>query len=351
MVMVCPVTYAVIDLEGQVVSEFSVPVAEGPWAFVQHLELRAAGPGRFVALVENWSDAGAVGQDDATGGLWVSPFLQVWMADAVDGTMRLLVEMQDLGRTALVHTNGRQVRLTEGMGTALFGVWPDASETKLVVWEGNPSCDSGVGSLRAVELGASPALDWVWPRNDLLPEDLQQGCTYAPWNMDEGVDEDGSPSFLLGVTEYPESPGDSPDPRRLVAWSPTEGPMWDVVVPDLVRPFRAEYSALGGGGALWISAPLHAEGRKWHVVGPSGSFEGGVPDDLFDVQPGPLLDPQGPTFLMVGRLELDSRHSIRLVHRDQVAWSIDHLRFGLDARRLFFSDVVLLPPVEDSPGP
>ena len=297
--------------------------------------------------MENYTESGSSPDEDADG-FWVSPAVQVWLADAVTGTMTLVVQMVDTGRTALVQTNDRRVRLDESIGSAMIGVWPDFDETKLILWGGDGTCETGVAPLRAVEMGGEATLDWVWGRNELLPDDMRDTCVFAPWNMDEGVDEEGNPSLLLGLRETyrPEGAAQDSSRHRLVAWSPDEGPMWDVSVTALPWPFSATYAGWNGGGALFVTGGAHDPGEYWHVVGPGGVHEGAAPVDLIDVRPGPLLDPVGPTFLLLGRMVTDWKHSIRLMHRDRQVWAIDQLRFGLSPQRRFISDVVLIVPPE-----
>ena len=320
------------------------------WTPNYHLSLAPAGPGQFLAIVESYSEGGGGWDGDGAGGFWVSPFIQVWLADAVTETMTLLVEMLDTGRVAHLHTNGRDVRLDPAISTAMVGLWPSADHTKLMVWGGSGACEDGVAALRAVELGQSSTLDWVWRPEDLLPEDMRAGCTYDPWNLSESVDEDGDPSLLLGVSELVARDADNDEPswrRRIVAWSPESGPMWDLPLENVTWPPRASYSAWNGGGALVVTDELWEGSQYWHVVGPDGIHEGAVPDGLIGAQPGPLLDPEAPTFMLVGRSNVDYKHSIRVLHEGSVVWQIEALRFGLSVERKFLSDVVLLAPVPE----
>lgn len=341
----CSATYAVMDIEGQVVAEFEIPQpANDVWTYMNHVELRPAGPGKFLAVVENWGDVNGWenGFDRQSDGFWVSPYVQVWLADAVDGSLTLLMEMQD-EHTAVLQTNGRRVSLDPDGITGHIGVWPDPDVEKIVLWGGNPTCESGVSELRAVELGSAPVLDWVWQPEDLLAPTAFDRCAYQPFALHPGIDEDGAPSMLLGTAQV----GSTGEVEYgLAAWSPEHGPMWDVVADGLSWPPAASYAAWDGGAVLFMSG-VWSGPQSWHVMGPEVLAEGEVPGDLTQVRPGPLLDPVAPTFMMVGRDPVDEMHTIKVVHRGDEVWSIDRLRFGLDPQRRFISDVVLLVPVPE----
>ena len=65
-----------------------------------------------------------------------------------------------------------------------------------------------------------------------------------------------------------------------------------------------------------------------------------------------MLDPAGPTFMTVATFiddldgdGIDQYYGVLDVHHEgSQVWRIDKLRFGLAERRVFFVDVVRLPP-------
>ena len=77
---------------------------------------------------------------------------------------------------------------------------------------------------------------------------------------------------------------------------------------------------------------------------------GMVPNATWNVRPGPMLDPAGPTFaVLVGEPTLEPSDSIAFIHGGQEVWRIEKLRFGLQERGVGLRDLIVLPPLPDEP--
>ena len=86
---------------------------------------------------------------------------------------------------------------------------------------------------------------------------------------------------------------------------------------------------------------------RWHMVTPDGEQSGPAPEDVWNVRAGPMLDPQGPTFVVLGRdPAVPAGDSVFVLHDGDVVWSIDQLRFGLQPRDVTIMDIIVLPPWE-----
>ena len=341
-IMACWSRFAVVDLRGQVVAEFPLPEeVDQAWSPYSYVNMLPAGPGRFLAVVNNWDTSW--NDDDG----WPSPrWWEVWLLDAAQNTTtRVAYWDAEFGGVRIEQT-GRLV-FTGDAGTApLLGVWPNEPD-RLVMWLYEGECPEGaVGELHSFHLFDPEAPVLSWKVEELLPEGLpQQLAGLWPWSLELSVDDEGAPTALMGVTGGWCGSGDTE--LRLISTSLEEGAQWDQLLWGAWTPIKPTYTGRAGGAALHV--PGYAGGLpEWQLIGPEGSQTGPLPDDVLMAIAGPVLDPEGPTFVLVGGSEDGGyHHAIDVIHRGEPVWRIDALRFGLQERQVFFTDVDLLWPVQE----
>ena len=341
----CPARYAVIDLLGQVIAEFPLPDEGQNWTPYTHLALEPAGPGQFLAVAENWED-----DYDADGdGFWLGTYWQAFRGDAYTGELEELVHWNWAEAQAEITQSGRLLDLGGYNSWAHLGMWANDPDW-LVAWSGGQECEP-LRDLRQVHL-AGEYLDQFWEAEDLLPPELlaDGDVQLWPWNMETGLDEYGRPNMLLGVSDT-FCADESPASWDLVAWSPADGPLWSAETANYAWMQSARWAGHSGGAMLEVE-PTWGN-AVWRVRTPDGVTEGELPPEIWDATAGPMLDPQGPTFMVVGSEVAGdgSWHGVLDIHHEgEVVWQIDSLRFGLQDRRVFFEDVVMLPLLPEEEG-
>jgi hypothetical protein len=101
------------------------------------------------------------------------------------------------------------------------------------------------------------------------------------------------------------------------------------------------------GAEVLLSFALNLLGEyglpRWRMTSPASVSEGPLSPERSGYRPGPVLDPQGPTFTVIGTdIETWAGDSLDFYHQGEVVWSIDRLKFGLQERQVYFADVILL---------
>jgi hypothetical protein len=328
----------VIDLMGQVIAEFPFSDEGQDWTSHTHLSLEPAGPGQFLAVAENWMDD----YDEDADGFWLGTYWQAWRGDAYTGEISEIAHWNWNEGQAEITQSGRLLDLGGYNSWAHLGMWANAPDW-LVAWSGGQECEP-LRDLRQVHL-AGDYLDLYWEAEDLLPPELLTDGEVQlwPWNMETGLDEQGRPNMLLGVSDT-FCADESPATWDMVAWSPEDGPLWASQAATYAWTQSARWAGHSGGAMLEVE-PTWGN-ALWRVHRPDGVVEGELPPDMWNATAGPMLDPAGPTFMVVGS-EVTAGglwHGVLDIHHEgDVVWSIDSLRFGLQDRRVFFEDVVMLP--------
>ena len=348
----CPARLAVIDLLGQVIAEFPLPDESDAWTPWSYLSLSPAGPGQFLAVMENYGVVdGQEGDDADADGFWQGRPWHAMRGDAVTGQIDTIARWEIGSGMVQMTATGELIDLGSWNAWANFAIAPTMPDW-LMMWAGTTNC-SEMQSLRAAHvLGSAP--DQVWTSSELLPEDLlpEDGGKPRlwPWNLDAGIDFDGSSRMLLGVSS--DGCTDEPGSYELVAWSPEEGPLWHqpAAAEGWTWPPTASWAGHDGGAALELRHG-YAPDQQYRLIDAEGVREEPMPADP-DIQSrlaGPLIDPEGPTFVTVSRRiqEFDYRDVLEIHHNGEVVWTIDAMRFGLAERRVFFQDVAMLPPLPD----
>jgi hypothetical protein len=294
-------------------------------------------------VVNNWS----ANYDDDDGDEWPSPsWWEIWLMDAVQGsTTRVAHWDTEFGGVMLDQTS--RLIFTGDAGSApLIGVWPDDPD-RLVMWLFETACPEGaVGELHSFDLFDPEAPVLAWKVEELLPEGFaQQLAGIWPSSLELSADEDGELSALLGVTGGICGYGDTE--LRIVATSLEQGFLWDGLLWGSWTPFKPTYTGLAGGAALHV--PGYIGGFPgWQLYGPDGEQTGPLSADMLTGFAGPMLDPEGPTFAVFGGTEDGGyHHAIDVIHRGEPVWRIDTLKFGLQERHVFFTDVDVLWPVPE----
>ena len=197
-------------------------------------------------------------------------------------------------------------------------------------------------------------LNQGWQPEEFLPVELRDSMGHPMgWNMDLSATEDGELSALFGVTTggcngLPEDP----QTLQLVSWTPTQESSWFAPTETGWLPRSATYAGWHGTGALnLLSTTGSTSETRWRVTSPEVVSEGALSTRLSGYRPGPLLDPQGPTFVVIGtNSETWASDSLDFYHGGEVVWSIDSLQFGLQQRHIYIGDVILLAQLPDEEG-
>ena len=344
----CPVRLAVIDLLGQVIAEFPLPGEQDTWTPNYHLSLAPAGPGQFLSTVERYEDVD--GDDDASNadGFWQGNWWHSYRGDAYTGELSLVAEWDPNEALMSIPGIGRLVDIGGYSGWANLAISP-AKPDRLMVWSGDTNC-GGLRELRSIYLPDANVLDDVYLPEDLLPEGFEVDATSLwPWNLDASVDEEGNTSLLLGVSNSYCWAAETV--YELVAFSPDDGPVWNVPAMGLSWPPAASWAGHDGGAALELTGGTWSVEQTWRVTTPNATAEGvfAYADGIYGRRVGPMLDGAGPTFMTMA-LESNAEHYrniLEIHHEGAVVWTIDTLRFGLQEENVFFADVVMLPPIPE----
>lgn len=364
----CEVDYAIVDLFGQVIAEFDLPGQNDAenYAWWTHMRIIPSGPGRFLATVQGWSqpemppydqtttdeepppEDGPIDEsDEPLPGVWVPWY--AWEIDALAESVRP-VAWQDPGTREIVMIDtGRRVDIGPAWAGVNVAVSADDPEW-LILQAREYDCATPLSPIRAVNRLERGVLDRIWYPRDFLPpelDDLQDEMVLGAFALEPSVDEEGRATFLIGVSDYGCGGGFAPV-TGLIDWSPRDGVRWYETTNWAGYNQRISYAGWSGGAALHVDSPY--EPTSWRVYRDEGSVEGLVSGLAWGVRPGPMLDPAGPSFALIGYPSDGTSYgdALQFVHGGQTVWEIDSLRFGLQDREVTMFDVIVLPPWEDA---
>ncbi|MBW1881809.1 MAG: hypothetical protein JRJ84_25920 [Deltaproteobacteria bacterium] len=183
-----------------------------------------------------------------------------------------------------------------------------------------------------------------WPVDQLLPSGmLEDDPLLARFWVRPGTDIDGTDSLLLVVLLVDNTNPASMDLTWWAAsWTEAAGIRWNAILEDF-DGWDVRYSGLDGGVALYLTeAPV-----RWRVLRGDVPAEGALDAVACpDPRPGPLLDPTGPTFVLLCRTADKTADQLAILHGGQEVWLIDALTFGLQERTVPIADLIVLPPLE-----
>ncbi len=346
----CPVNYAIIDLFGQVVDDFS-PTGQDENLVYSHVDLQPAGPGRFLATAQGWGNVYYPGnyENTTTEEEWPpedGPYdpwgWTPWIAfeiDAVNRTQEIVAWQSPADYRVIIPDTGKRIDVGAlGVQAALDPVDPDW----LYLWGANYGCDQEMMPLRATHRSEAGVLDRFWTSEDLLGPDLG-GINFHPSGFAASVDEDGVTHVGMGMSDNGCSEAFLPMHLFADFIPDDDETAWVAASSDNWSATPMSWAPWSGGAALQVESPYQEP--QWHVTRPEGNRSGSVPGLDYAVRPGPMLDPAGPTFAVVGTsIEAPNHDKIVIVHGDQKVWTIDALSFGLQERQVAILDVVVLPP-------
>jgi len=348
----CPVNYAIVDLFGQVVDEFS-PANQDQGQIYSHIDLVPTGPGRFLATVQGWGDIYYPPEypNQTTEEQWppedgpIDPWgWGPWIAfeiDAVNRTQEMVAWQSPADYQVVIPETGKRIDVgVYGVQAAIDPVDPDW----LYLWGARYGCDEPMLPLRATHRYETGVLDRFWTGEDLLGSDLG-AFNWYPTGFAASIDEDGVTHVGMGLGDNGCTGAFQPV-HLLADVVPDDGAAWVSANTQSWATTPMSWAPWSGGAAVQIESPWDLP--TWHVTRPEDSRSGPVPSLEYNVRPGPMLDPAGPTFALVGSDYTNpNQDRIVFVHGDQEVWSIDALTFGLQERQVAILDVVVLPPFGD----
>lgn len=362
----CQVEYAIVDIHGQVVAEFNLPGQdENQYAWWTHLRIIPSGPGRFLATAYGWTEPyppydtddeydeelpendGPLDEDEESDypepGAWV-PW-SAWEINAVTETITPVAWQDGSTREIVMVETGRRVDIGPAWAGVQAAISPDDPEW-LMLWAMEYDCVTELRPLRAVNRLDVTMLDRLWNVEDLLPPAMvESGVPLSAFSLEPSIDDEGRATYLLGVTDYGCGGGFAPV-TAVVNWSPTNGARWYGETSWSGYYYnRVSFAGWNGGGALLVDSPY--EPSSWHVIrGDGETVDGLVSGMSWGVRPGPMLDPAGPSFALLGVPENSTTYgdAIHFIHGGEKVWQIDGLRFGLQTTPVTVFDVIVLPP-------
>jgi hypothetical protein len=331
---------AVVNMFGEVLDEFTPPGLEEAEA-VGFLQLSGGGPGQFLHVVQplDVTDSGTEADSFYLGASW-----QAWRGDSYTGEHLMVATWDNESQSVWLPEAGRFIDVGVQSSNLQLGLLPTNPDL-LLTWSGQEWCapSSPLQPLRMTHIFSPDTLIVGWDPEDFLPPELLgEVAIPAAWNMDLSVDEEGEVSALFGVTTGGCSGApDDPATLQLVSWSPGQEDGWFAPTETGWQPRAATYTGGRGTGALNLLGELGLP--RWRVTSPASVSEGPLSPDLSGYRPGPLIDPQGPTFTVIGTdVQTWAGDSLDFYHQGEVVWSIDRLKFGLQERQVYFADAVLL---------
>ncbi len=330
---------AVVNMFGEVVDEFTPPSLQGD-EVSEFLQLVNAGHGQFLHVFNRYNYDSMDGDASFYSG---TPW-EAWRGDSYTGEHLLVANWDQSNQQLLLPQAQRHLDVGGSFSYLQLGVLPTQPD-QLVAWHSQGGCgpSTQVQPLQVADMFDSSALNVGWQPEEFLPEEVfEQVDNPWTWNMDLSMNEDGELSALFGVTTggcsgLPEDPSTP----TLVSWTPEGDSNWYAPTELGWQSQSATYAAWNGTGALNL---LDINGsQRWRVTTPEAVHEGDLSASLSGYKPGPLIDPQGPTFTVIGTdFNTWDGDSIDFYHQGAVVWSIDKLKFGLQERRVYFADVILL---------
>jgi|GEM_PF-1665517 len=345
----CEVKYAIVDLFGQVIDEFAPPSPSDGFTSFSHLDIQPSGPGRFLATVQGWGDSPIPleqpgeepGPEDGPVDYYSWHPWTAFEFDAVARTQSLVAHQDPADYRVLIPETGARVDVgSYGVQAAI----DPADAEWLYLWGARYGCQYQPMPLRAANRFKTGVLPRVWGMDEIAGAELAAANWY-PSAFGASVDEDGETHLLLGMGDMGCGGGVLPT-QVLADFAPGAGTSWTHAssAPWSVNP--PSWAPWSGGGTVQIESPWEAP--TWHVATPQGEDSGLVGGLNWNVRPGPMLDPSGPTFALIGSSEPYTQgDSISIQHDGGQVWSIDSLRFGLSERQVAILDLIVLPPFGD----
>jgi hypothetical protein len=289
----CP-RYDVIDVQGRVVVSFDLPWAEA--LQVDHLSLRTAGPGRFLAVTNAWS-----AEDDRP---W-----KAWFGDGLTEEVEVVLEWGWGGSIYLPQAD-REIQLDDWLGDA--HLLPDPSNPdRIYVLPQNTNMYANplLGTLYSIDVRDPSAPVVTWSPEQMVGEAMipEWGwAPWAPWHAEIFLDE-GRAVIMLGLEIFTE---DSERRRMLVSFSPQLGPQdWELDLTGLTE--QTELVLRPPQGDSRVQVLFNSEPPAWCQSMGFARYDGvemstiaGNPE-LTCGRIGPVLDDEGRTFLYSG-LVIDS---------------------------------------------
>jgi len=331
---------AVVNMFGEVVDEFT-PTSLPDEEVVEFLQLSGGGPGQFLHV---FRPLGMMNLETSADGFYPDGNWEAWRGDSYSGEHLRVAEWDSEAQQVWLPEAGRHIQVEEDSGVLQLGLLPTDPDL-LLTWPGQYWCNAtpGLSPVRVNHLFTPNVYNPSWQPEEFLPAEVLDDVGMASaWNMDLTLDEDGELSALFGVT----TGGCSNAPEdvatlQLVSWSSEPEESWFSPTETGWHPRSATYTGQRGTGALNLLGDH--ELPRWRVTSPSAVAEGTLSPDRGGYRPGPLLDPQGPTFTVIGTdTQSWAGDSLDFYHQGQVVWSIDRLKFGLQERQVYFADVILL---------
>jgi len=354
----CPTNYAIVDLFGQVVLELDLPDSwpEDEWLdSFSPIKLLPGGPGEFVAVAENWGgdfpaepDGDGLEDEDSIDasqpdGFWQSLRWQAWSFDAYAATRQRIAAWEPGTSTVHMTQSGQRIDLGGPQGWMHAAVAPDDPDW-LLFWSGDWSCDGpGLRNLIRVHRSDPLALGQTWEASQFLGEELTTTKDdLRPWTLSATLDEEGKAQYLFGVTDEHCASWEEVE-AKIVGWTPEEDSRWEATVDPWTYPETTTFAGWNGGGALSVRQEVYSEPWNWSVHRPDGVLTGPLEADRVNHRPGPMLDPAAGTFVTISRDPSTWTDSLDVYHRGERVWTMDHLTFGLQDRKVVILDAIVLP--------
>lgn len=333
----CAVKYAVVDLRGQIISEFDLDDTTGTSGY--HLGLQPGGRGQMLVTTERWPS-----YDTADESFYAGGSFEVWRLDAVSGTLSRLLHGDPSTHHAVFDATGRTLPIGGASDWLSVAMWP-TEPNHLLLWPAQLDCDGpALRDVRIVDLVDPLAPDEVILRKDLLPQDLGANVDHTPFALAPTYTSDGEPA--LGFALRGGYCSDSMN-LPLATWTRTDGVRWAGELPTGSWPLEATFDPLSAAAALHLSTPDGQQWR-WRVLSAGEPREGEIISASWNLRPGPMLDAAGPTFAVLNQPigPYQPWAAIDIFHEGDRVWRIEEFQFGLARRNLQIVDVVLIPPVE-----
>jgi len=330
---------AVVNMFGEVVDEFTPPTLQDG-EVSEFVQLVNAGHGQFLHVFNRYDDQTI----DGDAGFYAASPWEAWRGDSYTGEQLMVANWDYANQQLFLPQAQRHIDVGGSASHLQLGVLPTRPD-QLVAWQSQSGCGetTELQPLQVVDMFDGSLLNIGWQPEEFLPEEVFERVDNPwNWNMDLSLTEDGELSALFGVTTggcsgLPEDPSTP----TLVSWTPEDDSSWYAPTELGWQSQSATYAGWNGTGAL----NLLGDGatQRWRVTTPEAVHEGDLSLALSGYKPGPLVDPQGPTFTVIGTdINTWDGDSLDFYHQGEVVWSIDTLRFGLQERRVYFADVILL---------
>lgn len=342
VVEACP-RYSVIDVQGRVAASFELPWESDQ---VEHVGLRPAGPGRFLAVTNVWS----AGEERP----W-----KAWFGDGVTQEVEVVIEWGWGGAIYLPQAD-REIQLPDWLGDA--HLLPDPSHPdRLYVLPQNTNMYANplLGTLYSIDVRDPDAPVVTWSPEQMVGEDLipEWGwAPWAPWQAEINLDE-GSAVITLGLEVFSL---EGERRRLLVPFTPQIGPLdWEVDLTGVTEQRDLVLRLPQGESSVQVlfnsDPPSWCQGMEFvRYDGATASTISGS-SALTCGRIGPVLDEEARTFLYSG-LVIESEFASewpgnsgeeRLVisHDGADVWQYTRFKDGMQSVPFVLHGVSRLDPV------